>query len=298
MRVQAYKRAYAWILLILANVLFATGYIAAKFVLQSVPVIMALALRLGMAALVLLPVLLLKRKELRITRRDLFQLGVLVLAGFVLNNLLEYGGLALTTASDFALLVTSESIFTAILSWIFLRERFKGITVLALLVGSAGMYLIIERSLLPTFAAGAGALRTIGDLLILLGLVAESCYTVYGKALLVKNSPLLIVAASLIGSMVFWIPATGTMVLTTGWHPLNLPSWLALGWLALMSTVLAYLAWFQGLTKIEGSSAAATLFVQPLVGTLLAVLLLHDQLTPMTAVGGLLIVGSVYLISR
>jgi drug/metabolite transporter (DMT)-like permease len=298
MKEHTYKRISAWILLIVANVLFATGYIAAKFILQSVPVITALALRLGIAALILLPFLLARRKALHIARQDLFQLGVLVLSGFIINNLLEYGGLALSTASDFALLVTSESIFTAILSWLFLRERFKGTTVLALLVGSVGMYLIIERSLLPTFAPGGGMLRTLGDLLILLGLVAESCYTVYGKALLVKNSPLLIVAASLVGSMVFWIPATGTTVLALGWHPLNLPSWLALGWLAIMSTVLAYLAWFQGLTKIEGSSAAATLFVQPLVGTLLALLLLHDQLTLATIVGGLLIVGSVYLIAR
>lgn len=298
MSMQGYQRAYAWVLLIVANVLFATGYIAAKFVLQSVPVILALALRLGIAALVLLPFLVARRRQLRVARRELFQLGTLVCCGFIINNLLEYGGLALSTASDFSLLVTSESIFTALLAWVFLRERFKGLTVLALLVGSMGMYLIIERSLLPTLAPGGGVVRTIGDVLILLGLVAESCYTIYGKALLGKNSALLIVAASLVGSMVFWLPATGTLVLVTGWHPFNLPSWLALGWLAIMSTVLAYLAWFQGLTRIEGSAAAATLFVQPLVGTILAVLLLHDQLTVATAVGGVLILGSVYLIAR
>lgn len=35
-----------------------------------------------------------------------------------------------------------------------------------------------------------------------------------------------------------------------------------------------------------------------LLGTLLAIILLHDQLLPTTIVGGVLIVASVYLISR
>ncbi len=68
--------------------------------------------------------------------------------------------------------------------------------------------------------------------------------------------------------------------------------------ITVMSTVLAYLAWFQGLAKIEGSNAASVLFLQPLVGTFLAVVLLHEQLTIWTIVGGILILVSVYLISR
>jgi probable blue pigment (indigoidine) exporter len=56
--------------------------------------------------------------------------------------------------------------------------------------------------------------------------------------------------------------------------------------------------WFQGLAKVDGSAAAATLFIQPLLGTVLAIVLLGDQLTPMTIVGGILIIISVSLISR
>src|SRR5437763_13710400 len=121
-------RLISWLLLIVANVLFASGYIAAKFLLQNLSVILTLGLRIGIAALILLPWLIVRRKALHLTRRDLPHLAILVLAGFVINNLLEYGGLALTTASDFALLVTSESIFMAILSWLLLREPFTRMT--------------------------------------------------------------------------------------------------------------------------------------------------------------------------
>jgi len=223
---------------------------------------------------------------------------MLALIGFVINKLLEFGGLALTTASDVALLITSESIFTAALSWLLLRERFKPLTGFALILGFVGVYLIVERSLIPNIPAGGGSMRILGDLLVILALLVESFYTVRAKSMLVKHSPFLITTASIIVSMLFWTPVAAWQILSTGWHPIGLVAWLSIGWMAIMSTVIAYLAWFKGLAKVDGSAAASTLFIQPLLGTFLAIILLHDQLTPMTVVGGILIIVSVYMISR
>ncbi len=292
------RRNLSWFLLILANVLWACSYVAAKVALRDVSVNLMLALRMGMAALVLLPLLIARRDELKLTRKDLPQLALLALVGFVINKLLEYGGLALTTASDVALLITSESIYTAALSWLLLRERFRPLTGAALLLGFAGVYLIIERSLIPNLPVGGGAWRVVGDLLVVLALIFEALYTVRGKALLVKHSPLLVTAAAIVGSMVFWLPLGSWEVLHSGWPTISLPGWLAIGWMAIMSTAIAYLLWFQGLAKVEGSAAASALFIQPLLGTLLALVLLGDQLTPTTIIGGILIIVSVYAISR
>jgi len=292
------RPTFSWFLLILANVLWACSYVAAKFVLRDISVNMMNALRMIISAMVLLPLLIVLRKELNLTRRDLPQLALLATAGIVLAKTLEFGGLAFSTASDVALLITSESIFTAVLSWLLLRERFKSLTVFALLLGLVGVYLIVERSLLPNIPPGGGALRILGDLLVILGLICEAFYTVRGKALLVKHPPLLITSAAIVGSAIVWVPLAGGEVIYSGWHPLSLTAWLGLGWLAIMSTVVAYLAWFKGLEKVDGSAAASTLFVQPLLGTILAIMLLNDQLLPTTIIGGILIVFSVYLISR
>src|SRR5713101_9470136 len=292
------RQAFSWFLLITANALWACSYVAAKFVLHDISVNMMNALRMCIAALLLLPLLISRRKELKLTRRDLPQLAMLALLGFVINKILEFGGLSLTTASDVALLIGSETIFTAALSWLMLRERFKPLTGIALLLGFIGVYLIVERSLLPNIPTGGGVLRILGDLLVLLALIFEAFYTVRGKALLVKHPPLLITSAAIVGSVIFWLPVAGWEIASSGWRPLGLTAWLAVGWLALMSTVVGYLAWFQGLANVDGSAAASTLFVQPLLGTTLAIVLLHDQLTPMTVVGGILIVIGVYVISR
>ena len=289
--------SFSWSLLILANVLWAASYVAAKFALQDVPLTIMLALRMGIAALVLLPLLIVRRKQLRLSRRMIPQLLLLALIGFVLNKLLEYGGLALTTASDVALLITSESIYTAALSWLILRERFRPLTGFALLLGLFGVYLIVERSLVPNIPASGGAWRIVGDVLVILALLAEAFYTIRGKVLSVTYSPLLITAASIVVSMLFWMPIAGWEIVRTGWHQPGLVAWLSIFWMGILSTAVAYLMWFQGLASVDGSAAAATLFVQPLLGTVLAIVLLHEQLTSMTIIGGILIIVSVYLIS-
>ena len=292
------RHTFSWFLLILANILWAASYVAAKFALRDTSLNIMLALRMGIAALILLPLLIARRRDLRLIRQSLPQLLILALVGFVINKLLEYGGLALTTASDVALLIASESIFTAILSWVLLRERFKPLTGFALLLGFIGVYFIVERSFIPSIPSGGGIWRIIGDLLVILALLIEAFYTVRGKVLLIKYPPLLITAASIVISTLFWMPVAAWEILSVGWHPLGLMAWLSIGWMALMSTAIAYLAWFQGLAKVDGSAAASTLFIQPLLGTILAIMLLHDQLTPMTIIGGILIIASVYLISR
>src|SRR6202165_3121506 len=289
---------FSWFLLILANALWACSYVAAKFALRDTSVNLMNALRMIISALVLLPFLIAWRKDLNLTRRDIPQLAVLALIGFVINKILEFGGLSLTTASDVALLITSESIFTAALSWLLLRERFRPLTGGALLLGLFGVYLIVERSLVPNIPAGGGALRIVGDLMVVLALVFESFYTVRGKALLVKPPPLLITSVAIVGSTIFWIPLAGVDITLHGWHAPSLVGWLSIGWLAIISTVIAYLAWFKGLANIDCSAVSSTLFVPPLLGTTLAILLLGDQILPTTIAGGIMIIVSVYLISR
>jgi drug/metabolite transporter (DMT)-like permease len=277
--------------------LWATSYVAGKYAMNDVSPTMMLALRMILSACILLPLLFIRRKDLRLSWKDLPQLAFLSLIGFVLNKLLEYGGLNLTTASDVALLITGESLFTALLSWVLLHETFRTRSLLALLPGILGVYLIVEQGVLPNLPGGGGLWRFVGDVLVILSLLIEAFYSVRGKTLLLRHSPLLITAASIVGSVLVWAPVAGGELLLGGHLP-TISTWLSIAWMALFCTVLPYLGWFAGLAKIEGSLASATLFVQPLMGTLLAIVLLHDQLTPATITGGLLIIVSVYLISR
>ncbi len=295
----ATTRAGAWAMLIVGNAIFAGSYAAGKIALRDLSPVMLNALRFSIAALFLLPIVIAGRARLRFPPRMLPRFAMLVLIGFVVNKFFEYTGLSLTTASDTALLISTESIFTAIFSWVILRERFSRAAGLALVIGFLGVYLIIENGfILHLDASGSAGLRVLGDLLVILSLVFESGYTVAGKALLDRYPPLLITGASIIGSLIFWLPAGGAEIARSGWPQMPLAGWLGVLYLAVAVTVVGYFLWFQALTRVDASSAAPFLFIQPLLGAVIAILLLGEQLTWATVAGGALIVFSVLLVSR
>ena len=292
------SRRGAFILLLVANTLWAGTYTAGKIALSELSPVELNALRFLMATLLLTPVLVRQRHRIPLDRRSLWLLAQLVVLGFVLNKALEYFGLNLTTASDTALLIATESLFTALLSWTFLRERVTRAGVAALLVGLGGVYLVVERGILPRLDGPGTTTRIVGDLLVIGSLLVESGYTVRGKTALTRISPLLFTATTIAGSLVFWLPAGAVAVAREGWPHLSPSGWLAVFYMAAIATVTGYWLWFRALNVLDASAAAPTLFIQPLLGAALALWLLHDQLSLATVIGGALIGVSLLLVLR
>jgi len=291
------SRRVAFALLVLGNALWAGTYTAGKIALGELSPVELNALRFTLAALLLLPVLVRQRHRVPLDRRSLLTLAQLTLLGFVLNKAFEYAGLALSTAADVALLIATESLFTALLSWTILRERATRASIAALVIGLAGAYLVIERGFVPGLG-GAGSTRVLGDLLVILSLLVESGYTIAGKTALAKLPPLLLTSVSIAGSLFIWVPAGLVAVSRGGWPHMTLVGWVAVLYMAAIATVVGYWLWFRALATVDASAAAPTLFIQPLLGALLAVWILGDVLTWATLLGGALIMGSLALVVR
>lgn len=283
--------------LVLANVLWAGTYAIGKIALVEIPPIELNAMRFVLSALLLAPVLFHYRKQIPRDRRTLFLLLQLTLLGFVLNKAAEYIGLALSTASDVALLIATESIFTGLLSWVFLRERVTRTGVAALAIGLFGAYLIVERGLIPNLGGGNDT-RVLGDVLVVVSLLLEAGYTVRGKTTLTKLPPLLFTALTITGSLFVWVPAGAVAVMRDGLPHVSLGGWLAVFYLAAITTVVSYWLWFRGLSVLDASLAAPILFIQPLLGAALAIVLLHDAITLATVIGAACIVASLLLVLR
>jgi drug/metabolite transporter (DMT)-like permease len=291
-------RGSALITLVVANALWAGTYAAGKIALHDLNPVELNALRFLIASIALTPALVHGWRSIPHDRRSLGTLATLTLLGFVMNKAFEYFGLSLSTASDVALLISTESLFTAVLSWTLLRERVTAAGVAALGVGMAGVYLIVERGVIPTLGGPAGSGRIIGDLLVIFSLLLESGYTILGKRTLTQIPPLIFVAATLTGSLFVWIPAGAISVVALGMPHLTLAGWLGVGYMALVATVLGYWLWFRALAVVDASTAAPMLFIQPLLGAALGVWLLGDTLTWATWLGGALIFASLLLVMR
>lgn len=293
------RRRQAMLWLVAGNTLWAGTYAAGKRALDDLSFVELNAVRFTLATLLLTPVLWAGRAMLgreladAASRRTLMRL---VLLGFVLNKGFEYAGLAMSTAVDVALLIASESIFTAVLSWMTLGERLSAVRVTALAVGLAGAYLVVARGLVPDLSEPASALRIGGDLLVVVALVCEAAYTVGGKASLGRMPPLLLVGVSVAGSLVVWIPAAALTIARSGIPAITPPAWLSIIYMSAFATVAAYWAWFRGLSALDASAAAPFLFIQPLLGAALGVVLLGEALGWATVTGAVLILASLGLI--
>jgi drug/metabolite transporter (DMT)-like permease len=66
-------------------------------------------------------------------------------------------------------------------------------------------------------------------------------------------------------------------------------------YLALVITAGGYLVWNWALARVEAARAAPFLTVQPLVGALLAALILGEPVTRFTAIGGALVILGLWM---
>ena len=221
----------------------------------------------------------------------------MVVLGFVLNKAFEYAGLSLSTAVDVALLIATESIFTAVLSWIVLDEAVTASGIGALLIGLAGGYLVVARGLVPDLSGPQGLSRIVGDLLVIFALLCEAAYTVGGKASLKRIPPLLLTGFSVAGSLLVWIPAGAIAMVHHGLPHMVLGTWLAVAYMVVFATVGGYWMWFRGLSVIDASAAAPFLFIQPLLGAALGVALLGESVTWATIVGAVLILSCLMIVT-
>jgi drug/metabolite transporter (DMT)-like permease len=75
-------------------------------------------------------------------------------------------------------------------------------------------------------------------------------------------------------------------------------AWTALAWVVLVGTVIAYAFNNYALKRLESSTVASFIFLQPLIGVALAMFLLGETLTTRTVIGGILVVAGLLVVTR
>ena len=78
---------------------------------------------------------------------------------------------------------------------------------------------------------------------------------------------------------------------------ISLKVWLALAASGLLCTAATTLLWNWGLTQVPASQAGVLFNMEPLIGSLLGVFLLHESLGPSARTGGALILAAALIIT-
>jgi DME family drug/metabolite transporter len=180
--------------------------------------------------------------------------------------------------------IGSGPVFTGLLSWLVLRERPRASWVLATSVCVLGLALLVGSG------ATAPDVDPVGLVLALASGFGYAVYTVAAKRLMTDGhrSDEVMTAAFALGGLLL-VPVLLTQPLA--W--LTTPSGLAMAlWLGLATTTVAYVLFGRGLRHLEAGPVTTLVLAEPVVATLLGVLVLGESLALLAWVGaGLVLAG-------
>lgn len=266
----------AYLDLTLAMAIVGSSVVVGKLVLASFPIFLASGLRFGLASLLLVPLLLYHERRLpRPSRADLRILALQSFTGIFLFNVLLLYGLKYTSATAGGVITSTTPAVIGLLSWLFLGERLRWNTVAGIILAVLGIMAI---NLLGGGAQGGGAACVLGSLLIFGAVVGEACFTIFGKLLVSRFSPLAIATyVSLLGFLMF-LPLAVRDAAQFDFATLPPAAWLPIIYYGVVVTVVAFILWYSGVAAVPASTAAVFTGVLPISTILLSHLLLGERL--------------------
>lgn len=285
--VSAHANKYIGFLLIITSALsFGAMPIFARLAYSSgADPITVLFLRFGLAAVVMMGIMLFGKIQFP---RGLLLLELILLGaiGYVGESLAYFTALTMASAGLVALLLYIYPALVTVLSAIFLKEHLTTVKVVALFFALSGTALTIQIS-------SGGSI--IG---ILLGIAAAVDYAIY----ILLGSRIVRRSGSIGSTSIIIASTAGVYAIIAPIHGLAFPG-SALGWIAvlaiaLISTVISFVTFFAGLKRIGPTTASTLSTFEPIVAVALAAIVLGETITPVQALGGLLILIAVVILSR
>jgi len=271
----------------LASMFWGCGFFFGKIALREMNVGAMVFYRFFFAVLGLLPLLVTHRPKLN--SKEWGMLAAASALGVPLQFLFQFRGLSLTTVSHASLMVGTMPVMLAIGATIFSGERLHGWGWVAIFVSTIGAALIVFGHS-NTVSANGPTLK--GDLLVVFSLLIALFWVLLNKQLMGTHSSVMVTAyGTLLGTamLAFVVPLIYGMPPV---HGVSTKAWLALAASGLLCTAATTLLWNWGMTQVPASQAGVLLNMEPLIGSLLGVLVLHEALGVWAYVGGALIVAA------
>jgi drug/metabolite transporter (DMT)-like permease len=278
------RRALGFGACALASSLWGCGFFFGKIALAEMSFAHMVLYRFLFAIVVLLPLLVTHRPGLN--RREWGLLLVASFLGVPLQFLIQFYALSITTVSHASLMVGTMPVILAVGAAVFAHERMDWVGWAALAGSTSGAALIA----LGGHAKGGATL--LGDALVVVSLMIALFWILLNKQLMERHSHVVVTAYGLaLGTamLMIWVPVRYGFPPV---HGVSVKTWLALAASGVLCTATTTLLWNWGMTQVPASQAGVLLNMEPLIGSLLGVLVLGEQLGPSAWVGGGLILAS------
>jgi drug/metabolite transporter (DMT)-like permease len=287
------RPALVYTLLVLATAFWGGTAVAGKLAIQGFAPFTTGALRYGAAALTLLLVF---HRQIpdpaRLGRRDRRLIVAVGLIGTFFNHTGFFFALLWAPAAHGSLIAPTATTVSALLltAW---RERepLAPRQLAGIVLCLVGVLLVMRPERLLTTGGGSAVL--IGDALFVCSGTSWGTYSYVSKLAMQRLSPAATLALGMLVGLGLLVPLS---LLEAPWHTVpraTAVSWVALGYLTVAATVLAFLWWNVGIRRVGPGRTAVFSNLVPVFGVLTAWLVLGERLTALQLVGGALTVAGV-----
>ncbi len=268
-------------LLIMFQTFWSSSYVAMKLAMGSLPIGMILILRYGIAAAILVPMAGFKGWQLR--KRDWSLIILTGMLNFSLSPFFQLKALTLTHATDTAVLVAFEPIATALMAVVILKERFTRITLFAFFAATIGVFIMSDihwQGGMPITTR-----RLLGNGLFLMSIMCEALYSTISRRTTQRTSPLKVITLMTISGFLCDLAIFGPEISHVQWSSVTATAWGSVIFLAVLCSAVGYGGWTYLSRRIPINQLTLSLFLQPVIGAIVATLVLHERITLRTFIG-------------
>ena len=272
-------------------VLWSFAFVAGKVGVTDCPPLIFLAVRFLLAGFIILGIAAFRRDAWDLSRRDVLSFIVIGIANNALYLGLGYVGLRTVSAGLNALIVSTNPVFTAVLAALLLGEQMTGRKLLGLLLGVAGVAMIVAHRI------SVGSDSSVGVLFSLGALVSIVAGTVLYKQLAPKGNLWIGVGIQNLAGGLAVTPFALAFESADDIVP-SARLVAALAFLVVLGSIVAYMLWFRLLNTLGASAASAYHFLMPPLGMLFGWMVLGEHVALRDLLGIIPVALGIFLVTR
>ncbi|MDG9701250.1 DMT family transporter [Streptomyces sp. DH37] len=283
-----------------ATVLLGSYLVASKLILREVPVFTATFVRLVSAAALLALYVRLRGRgpAVRPGRRDGAVLFAQTFLGVFLFSVFAMYGVKFTGAIEAGVILGMVPISISLVALLFLGERLssrRGTGIVLAVVGAVSINVMSSQS----SEGAAGSHVALGALLLVCSVLCEAVFVTFGKLLSTPIPPArLSLILSVAGALMFLVPAGIESGWGAGLAQVSWQTWALMIYTGVAINGVAVVLMYDSLDSVDTTVVAAFTAVTPVSGTVLSVLLLHEEFRLHHLLGMALVIAGVFVVAR
>lgn len=288
------KKTYGHIAILIANIIFGLNTpISRTLIPDSISPLTLSFFRMAGGMALFWAVSLFMKKE-HVPKKDILLFFLASIFALVLNQIPFVVGLSMTSPIDASIVLTLLPITSMFCAAAILKEPITFKKVIGVLIGASGALLLI----FGNHGAAIGEGNMLGNIIIILGVLSYSLYLSLFKDLVSRYSPVTSMKWMFLFASILSLPFCYSSLSTTNFAALDISAYLRIGYVVVFATFITYFLIPISQKVLRPTTISMYNYLQPIVGTFVAIALHLDSFGWDKLISGLLVFAGVYLVTR